>query len=362
MPRKSTRREFLKGRAAADAVYDFTSGVASVPAPASALPERGEATLLQIGREAMACEFEVVLRGDAHASTETALAALDVVDELEDQLTVYRPHSEVVRLNQAAAIREVLVERGLFQLLQLANEIHAATGGAFDATAGPLAKTWGFFRRQGRMPGDEEIAEALARVGSEDLVLDAERQTVRFGRMGMEINLGGIGKGYALDRAAALLEERGVKDFLFHGGQSSLLARGARSKAEGSAGWTIGLGHPLRPGTRLAEIDLVNRACGTSGGGAQFFYHEGRKYSHILDPRSGRPAEGVYSATVVAPTAAEADAWATAAFVLGPQEAVPLLEARPGFALLLIAPGKHSGRFEVHQTGFAEGECRILSE
>jgi thiamine biosynthesis lipoprotein len=154
----------------------------------------------------------------------------------------------------------------------------------------------------------------------------------------VEINFNAMGKGYAIDRAALLLDEQGARDHLWQGGRSSILARGKNHGDDGDC-WSIGLQHPLEPAKRLGEFHLRNRALGTSGGGTQFFECEGRRYSHILDPRTGWPAEGVYTATVIAPTAAEADALSTAAFVLGPEGTAKLCQRRRDISVVLVCPG-----------------------
>src|SRR5690606_9371325 len=141
------------------------------------------------------------------------------------------------------------IEAGLLQLFLQAKSLSAQTGGAFDITAGQLSKTWGFYRREGRMPAADEIEATLATVGYKQLELDPEKQTAHFLKPGMEINLGAIGKGYALDRAADLLAEKELRDCLLHGGNSSVLARGHRCGESG--GWTIALKHPLRPDERF---------------------------------------------------------------------------------------------------------------
>ncbi len=304
----------------------------------------------------MACEFEVLLNAGQYADApELAVAALDLVEQLEDQMTVYRPHSEVSRLNRGAIERKVDVEPRLFELLRFAKELHRRTAGAYDITSGPLTKAWGFFRRAGKMPRDDELAATLSRVGSQHLALDESQRTVRFMRPDMEINLGSIGKGHALDRCAELLEGRGVADFVLHGGQSSVLARGERGLAAGE-GWWIGLRNPLRPTEQLGEIRLRNRALGTSGSGTQFFYHQGRRYGHILDPRTGRPAEGMLSTTVLAPSGAEADALSTAFFVMGMEPALAYCQAHPHLGAVLIALGPKTGSLDIRVIGLDESD------
>lgn len=300
-------------------------------------PRPVEAALLRVGRRAMATQFEILLpfgRPDAQAAAEDAL---DLIDQFEDQLTVFRDTSEVSRLNRLAATAPVPVEAGLFELLGLSARLTAATEGAFDITAGALIKTWGFFRRQGRVPTETERAAVLERVGMRHVALDPARRTVRFTRPGVEINLGSIGKGYALDRAGDRLRGAwGVSSALLHGGTSSVLALG--SSPGDPQGWTVALKHPWEP-RRLALVKLRDRALATSAATWQHFEYNGRKYGHLLDPRSGEPAEGVASATAFAPTAAEADALATAFFINGPGFARRYCAAHPEAAALTLADG-----------------------
>lgn len=361
--RKTTRRQFLKGEAAIEAVGELADDIAPLeagPPSAAARPPAG-AYLIEVSREAMACKFAVYLNAGQHEhAAEAAVAALDRVDALEDQLTVYREHSEVSRLNQTAAAAPVDVEAGLFGLLLRALEIHRETDGAFDITSGPLSKVWGFYRRAGSVPDDASLAEALSRVGGQSIELDAQRQTVHFTRPGGEINLGGIGKGYALDVVARQLADAGVGDFLIHGGHSSVLARGSRigPLAPESGGWIVGVKHPLRPEQRLAEVSLRNRALGTSGSAAQSFFHQGRRYGHILDPRTGRPADKLLSATVIAPSAADADALATAFYVLGVEPALTWCERHAEVSTILIAEGSRRGGVEIHHANLRDEDWR----
>jgi FAD:protein FMN transferase len=333
MPR-SNRREFLKGKAARDALEGFADGFkAELPKADRPLEQPTETYLLEFARDAMAVEFQVLLNASQQAGSDAAVAALDLVERLEAQLTVYRDTSEVSRINQQAHETEVVVEPRLFALLQLAQQIARDTGGAYDMTSGPLSKVWGFYRRQGRMPGDEEVAEALPRVGYQKILLDEAQRTIRFAVAGMELNLGGIGKGHALDRMRELLVKDDVEHFLLHGGNSSVMAHGSRA---GMSGWTVGLAHPLKSGERLAEFRLHNQALGTSGSGTQYFHHQGKRYGHIIDPRSGRPAGAVLSSTVIAPTAAEADALSTAFYVGGIDLAREYCGSHPEIGAVLV--------------------------
>lgn len=328
------RRDFLHPRhlaAGANRVF----GVVEAPA---AETEPDDVALVRVARPAMATTFEILLPVGAAPALPAVQAAFDTIDRLEAQLSVYRAASEVSRLNAQAAAGPVRVTANLFELLELAARLTAETRGAFDISAGPLIKAWGFFRREGRVPSDGERREALERVGMRHLELRQAEQTVRFLRPGVEINLGSIGKGYALDCAAQTLREAGtVPAALLHGGHSSVYAIGS---APGSRrGWPVGLAHPNDAGRRLALIRLRDRALGTSAATFQHLEYAGRKLGHLLDPRTGWPAEGMASVSVAAPSAAEADALATAFFILGVDGARAYCARRPEIGAILLPVG-----------------------
>ena len=193
----------------------------------------------------------------------------------------------------------VVVSRHLIDLLADCQRLHRETGGAFDITTMPLSRCWGFLRREGRVPDPEAIEAARALVGFDAVQLDRDDWSVRFGRTGLELNLGAIGKGYALDRASSGLRASGVGHALLSAGRSSLLAIGGRGH-----GWRIDLVSPLVTGRAIAGVWLRNAALGTSGAGEQFVIADGHRYGHVIDPRTGWPANGVLSASVVASDAA----------------------------------------------------------
>ncbi len=358
--RKTHRRDFLRGRAAADAVADLAQNAATAGQPLENPVD--QPYLVQVKRRAMACDFAVFLKaGQYPRATQAAIEALDLVEQLESQLSVFRSESEICRINLLAADAPIPVEPRLFGLLEQAFQFSAQTQGAYDITSGPLSKVWGFFRRAGEIPQPANLDEALQRVGYGRVQLDSAQRTIRFLTPGMELNLGSIGKGYALDRCAEQLEAAGVAEFLLHGGRSSVLARGSRSTSpEGPRGWIIGLPDPLRPGRRLAELRLQDKSLATSGSAVQFFRYRGRRYGHILDPRSGWPAEGVLSATVIAPTAAAADALSTAFYVMGAAESMEYCRAHPEIAAVLLCPGQRVDSVEVHAAGLADDALRML--
>ena len=329
------RRDFIHPRQLAKTagqVLDLGGELVSAPRPASP-----DAICLRFSRRAMATSFEIILPFGTPPGP--AEAALDLIDTLESQLTIYRDESEISRLNREAAVRPFPVEAGLFELLWQCQQLFHDTGGAFDVAVGPLIKTWGFHRRQGRIPPEAERAKARDRCGWRHIVLDPERKTAAFTQPGVEINLGSIGKGHALDRVVRLLRrDFNVRDALVHGGHSSVFAMGHEPGS--TSGWPVGLLHPERSGQRLGVFHLLHRGLGTSAITNQHFVHEGRKLGHLLDPRAGWPAEGMLSASATAPTAAEADGLATAFFIQGIPWTRAYCQKRPEIgAVLLPAQG-----------------------
>lgn len=305
---------------------------------------------IRVHRAAMACRFEITLPREAACDIPAAREALDRVDAIEAALSVYRETSEVTAVNRTAADQCVPVGPEILDLLSLSRTLHAATLGAFDVTSTPLSRAWGFFRREGRCPAPAEIEGALSRVGLHNVALDERAGTVRFQKPGVELNFNAIGKGYALDRIAAGLRRRGVKHALLSAGGSSVLAVGG-----GRRGFAVDVRsrHAEAP---LARLRLRDAALGTSGAGEQFFEANGQRFGHVLDPRSGWPARGALSVSVVADDAATADALATAFFVGGAALAESYCAEHPR-TLVLFTPeeapralqvfGDHDGvRFE----------------
>ncbi|WP_442507163.1 FAD:protein FMN transferase [Novipirellula sp. SH528] len=303
----------------------------------------GAYSICQITRKAMATEFVILLPSqDASApspdpsvdscsvdsdqerehddrpgkAVEAAVEAADLLEGIEADLTIYRPTSEISRINLLASESAVSISKPTFDLLQRAVYWGEQTGGAFDITAAPLVEAWGFTKRSGKKPTAAEIENARRVVGYQHLNLNPSNQTVGFAIPGMAINLGGIGKGDALDRLANHLRNRGVNDFLIHGGNSSVIASGDQTPGSGQ-GWAVGLAHPTKSNRRLAGIWLRNQALATSGSGKQFFHHQGRRYGHVIDPRTGYPAGDLLSLTLLMDNATDADALATGWFVSG---------------------------------------------
>jgi thiamine biosynthesis lipoprotein len=272
-----------------------------------------------IARRAMACEFSVTLPAGTRSAVDAGCAALDEVERVEAKLSAYRYDSELSRINR----RECgSADAEVFGLLRLAANLSRATGGAFDAATGALVKAWGFYQGPKRVPPARELEAARAVSGMSHVRLIEPGRRIEFTKRGTEWNLGAIGKGYAIDRALRVVEhDFGARAALVQGGQSSIRALGA---------WPVAIGEPT-----FARLWLRDAALGTSGAANQFFVHEGHRYGHILDPRTGWPATGLVSASVIAPTAAEADALSTAFYVLGVEGAREFCRLHPRVAAIL---------------------------
>ncbi len=346
----SNRRDIITAGFASETESQDDHG--RVPSPASfSASDRQFSHVEQYTANAMACQFELLLNLHEYKNaSDVALKSFALIDAFEDQMSIYRDHSEISQINRNAFHEFVAVESRLYGLLELAIGICKATGGAFDITSGTLSETWGFSRRQGSIPTDAEIQNALEMTGSNWIQLQTVNQSIRFARQGMKLNPGGIGKGFAVDHAVALIIENGIDNFVVHAGQSSVVARGecrSRNSHPASLGWKIGLSHPTTPGRRLAEICLVNTALGTSGTQRQGFYHRGKRYGHIIDPRTGYPVDHCLSATVICPSAARADALATAFFVMTPDQVRDFCDRHSDVSTILLLPGNTDGEIRI---------------
>jgi FAD:protein FMN transferase len=294
---------------------------------------------VRVHRTAMACRFEVTLPSDDVRHVPAARMALDEADRVEAALSVFRDSSELMRLNRDAATGPTAAGGELFALLQLCRTLSDATGGAFDITSTPLSRCWGFLRREGRLPAPGEIDAARSVVGAGLVLLDEKTGSVSFARDGVELNLGSIGKGYALGRMARVLADAGVEDALVSAGGSSVLGLGAPD-----GGWAIDVKSRQVARDRLARLRLRGPvALATSGAGEQFVEIDGARYGHVIDPRTGWPARGVLSVSVVAEDPAVADALSTAVLVGGAELAAQYCAAHPE-TLVLLTPDDASAQ------------------
>lgn len=270
--------------------------------------------------------FEISAYGENPETTAAAIEeAFAVIREADHVMSSYRKDSDLMVLNARAASGFVPIRPDLFEVIRAAVMYAELTDGAFDITVGPLMRAWGFFQARGRIPSPPERSVLRAIVGSRHIQLDATRRAVRFDVPGVEIDLGGIAKGWAVDRAADVLRARGIQSALIDAGTSSLYAVGA---PPGEEAWPVGLRDPLRADRVAAVVGLKDMSLSTSGGYERYVRVRGKRYSHIMNPKTGWPVADMLSTTVVAPTAMESDALSTAVFVMGADRGRVLLAAR----------------------------------
>ena len=283
----------------------------------------GQQELLRLEKsaDAMGATYSIALYGYDRVKMEAAVdAAFDEVRRLDELLSNYQPGSQWSEVNRNAAIQPVRVSPELFQLLAACVEYSRESEGAFDITVGPLMKVWGFYKGSGHLPHKPEVAAALAKVGYRHIRLDPDARTVRFDRPGVEMDPGGVGKGYAVDRMVEVLRQNGVQTALVAGSGSSIYGMGA--PPDEPRGWPVKIKDPKDSRKTLAEVWLKDSSMSTSGSYEKFFRAEGKTYAHIMDPRTGYPAQGSISVSVIAPRTVDSEVWAKPYFINGRQWAV----------------------------------------
>lgn len=265
---------------------------------------------------AMGTEFTIDLYGANMTALESAAEqASDEVKRLDQVLSNYIPDSELSKVNREAFLHPVEVSPELFSLLSECMTYSRESEGSFDITVGPLMKIWGFYKGSGHLPHRAEVRTALDQIGYRNIELDASRRTVRFKKQGMSLDPGGVGKGYAVDKMVGVLQANGVATALVSGGGSSIYGLGA--PPDSPRGWYIRIRDPKDEQKTAAEIYLKNDSVSTSGNYEKFFFAEGKLYSHIMDPRTGYPSEGMLSVSVVAPRTLDSEVWAKPYYILG---------------------------------------------
>lgn len=260
-------------------------------------------------------------------------AAFTEVARLEALFSEWQPQTPIAQINAQAGIAPVAVPQEVFDLVARALKLGADSEGAFDVSWAALRGLWDFKVQPPRLPPRTDFDRQRALVDYRRVQLDAAALTVFLPEKGMALGLGGIAKGYAIDRATAKLREAGYKDFIVDGGGDLFLA-GAKAMGQH---WEVGVRHP-RAERLLAGLPATNMAVVSSGDYERFFELGGVRYHHIIDPRTGAPAKGSVAVTVVAPEATLADALATAAFVMGPDRALALVEKYPGVEMAVMGP------------------------
>jgi FAD:protein FMN transferase len=286
-----------------------------LPAPAG-FPAEREMLRLESSVDAMGSTYSVALYGYDRLQMEAAAeAAFDEVRRMDDLLSNYKPDSEWSRVNRLAAQGPVPVSRELYDLLAACLDYSRRSEGAFDISVGPLMKVWRFYKGSGHLAHKAEVMAALTRVGYRHVQLDPVRMTVRFDRPGVELDPGGIGKGYAVDRMVEILRNKGIKIAFVSGSYSSIYGLGAPPNEP--RGWQVKIRDPRDERKTVETLYLKDMSVSTSGSYEKFFRAEGRIYSHLMDPRTGYPAPGMLSVSVVAPRTLDSEAWCKPFFING---------------------------------------------
>jgi FAD:protein FMN transferase len=281
----------------------------------AASPQASGLIRYEDSRVSMACTYTIAVYGaDLEQLRQAVNAAFDEVDRIDRLMSHYKPDSPLSRLNRTAARHPVKVEPELFDFIVECLRYSTASEGAFDITVGPLMKAWGFFAGDGHLPTRDEVAAARRAVGHQHVIVNAQEQTVYFDRAGVELDLGGIAKGYAVDRAAAILKQRGIASALISAGGSTIYGMGAPPDQDG---WEVQIQDPMEHAKTAATVRLKNRALSVSGSYEKSFELAGVRYSHVMDPRSGRPVQGVLSVAVVTESGLAGDALDNVFYVQG---------------------------------------------
>ncbi len=313
----------------------------AAPAPSPAARPSATPTSVQSVEQVryhMGTLWTVQARGpEAAAAMEAAFAEIGRLDRL---LSTYRADSELSRLNREGGHGWVAVSAETRNLVERSLAYSRASGGAFDPTVGPLVKIWGFKHLDYRVPAEAAIGEARKRVGFAEVQVDA-RRGIRFRRPGLELDLGAIAKGYAVDRAVQILRDRGMTTARVDAGGNQRVW----GEPPGGDSWIFGVRHPRLEGEVLGWTSLRTGSVSTSGDAERGFWKDGVRFGHVIDPRTGRPVQGIVSVTVLAPDAETADALSTTLYVLGPEAGSRVLAGYPGAEALWVMAGAQPGTF-----------------
>jgi thiamine biosynthesis lipoprotein len=288
----------------------------------------------------MGSEFRVALYGtERKRLAAVADAALEEARKADRLLSDYIEDSELSRVNREAGSRPVAVSAEFFDVLERCLEYSRLSEGAFDPTVGRLMRTWGFYKGKGSLPNKLSIWWTLRSVGYQHLSLDAAKRTVSFEVGGLQLDPGGFGKGYAVERMVELLRAQGVEAAMVSGGSSTLYGIGA--PPDEPQGWRADIRDPKNPERVVETVYLRDESLSTSGSYEKFFTVDGVVYSHIMDPRTGMPAKGTLAVSVLAPSAFDTEVWSTALFVNGKSWAAR--NAPDGLRVLFCAEGESCG-------------------
>jgi FAD:protein FMN transferase len=295
---------------------------------------RADAALVERSQVSMGTEIHLSAWTTDEAA---AVAAFERVflefDRLDALMSVWKEGSDVLRINEAAGKTAVPVSPEVIEVLGASQEVSEWTGGKFDVTFGALSGVWKFDHDlDGQIPNRSEIVSRLPLIDYKALQLDERAGTAGLARAGMKVHLGGIGKGYAIDRSVTILREAGLADFMIQSGGDLFL-----SGRRGDRLWRVGIQDPRgEPNTSFAAIEIADAAFSTSGDYERFFIRDGHRYHHILDPDTGEPAMRSRSVTIMAKTGTAADGLSTGVFILGAEKGMALIEKLPGVEAVIV--------------------------
>lgn len=272
----------------------------------------------------------------ASKASDEAVRAFALVDDLDSLLSNYKPQSELSRINDHAYEAPVTTDPETFRFLEDSLRWSALSDGAFDITVGALMKAWGFFRSAGRVPSESELSLLRRQTGWRKVRLDAATRTVRFTQQGIELDPGGIGKGFAVERAIEMLRADGVQSALLSAGSSTIYALGT---PPGKAGWRVNIPDPLHEASVLSTVVLCDTSLSTASFAEKHFVLEGRLYCGIMDPRLAAPVEGRLQATVITPNATDGDALSNVMFVDGAAARTAIMRRLGPSAKALVISG-----------------------
>ena len=284
-----------------------------------------------------------IISSDEQRANQAIAAAYEEIQRIENLLGRYNKNSQIFALNKNAGVGSVTVSHEVRELLQRGKDYGVLTDGLFDIAIGALVDLWGIGTEQARVPSEKEIQQTLPRLNLAALDL-AHPQGVSITQPGVSVDLGGIGKGYAIDRAWQTLKDHGVEKALINAGGN---IRCIGTRVDGNP-WRIGIRHPRQEGI-LGVIDVTEKAVATSGDYERYFMQDGMRYHHILDPRTGRPAQECQSVTILAPTAEMADVLSTSVFIMGTDAGMRFIEAQEGVEGMIV--GRNGN--PVFSSGFA---------
>ena len=294
-----------------------------------------DSRLLTRTHQTMGAELRVTVWTADEGSASDAFAAIFAeFDRLDALLSVWKPGSDVLRLNAAAGQDPVPVSAETIAILQTAHRVSTWTGGKFDVTFGALSDVWKFDHDQdNRIPTEDEISARLPLVDYRRVAIDVASGTARIEQPAMRVHLGGIGKGYAVDRAVAMMKAYGIHNFMLHFGGDLYVAG-----QPGQGPWRLGIQDPRgAPGESFATLELRDATFSTSGDYERFFMDEGLRYHHILDTDTGQQARGCRSVTIVAKSAMLADALSTGVLIMGPHAGMELVERLPDVDAVIVS-------------------------